>query len=63
MKKNKQSTIVAYRNASPVNTHQGVLIDQGALWHRKFNKPYLVLVDEDEYLTADFNTNTFQPVK
>ena len=49
-----------YRNLLPVTTHQGVVIDPGALWKHHFNKKFFVLVDEDEYLTADLESNNFQ---
>ena len=50
-----------YRNSHPVTSQQGVEIDQGALWKRDFNKNFLVLVDEDEYITAQFNKQIFKP--
>lgn len=56
------SKLENFRNTIIVVTHQGVEVDPGALWIRTENKNFLVLVDEDEYLTADFNTQTFNPV-
>lgn len=54
-----KTTIDRYRNTRPVTSHQGVDIDTGALWHRQTGKDLLVLVDEDEYITADFNDHIF----
>jgi hypothetical protein len=50
---------IAYRNLHPVASHQGVEIDKGSLWHREADKDFLVLVDEDEYITAVFIPNLF----
>lgn len=57
-----KTIIIEYRNTHPVNSIQGVLIDQGALWEKEKNKDFLVLVDEDEYITAVFNKTIFKPV-
>ncbi len=56
------SKLIQYRNTIIIETHQGVDVDPGALWERLENKNFLVLVDEDEYITADFNKNWFNPV-
>jgi hypothetical protein len=50
---------IAYRNLHPVASHQGVEIDKGSLWHREADKNFLVLVDEDEYITTDFILDFF----
>jgi streptogramin lyase len=50
---------IAYRNPRPVASHQGMVIDKGSLWHREADKNFLVLVDEDEYITADFILDFF----
>lgn len=57
-----KATIEDYRNLRPVLSHQGIGIDTGALWHRQNGKDYLVLVDEDEYITADFKEDLFEPL-
>lgn len=51
-----------YRNTLPVTTLQGVLIDEGALWKKEKNTSILVLIDDDEYLTADFSTEIFKQI-
>lgn len=56
------TTFVEYRNIRPVLSHQGMDVDTGALWHREQGKDFLVLVDEDEYITADFNTHIYIPL-
>ena len=54
-----KAKLIAYRNLRPVASHQGVEIDKGSLWHREADKNFLVLVDEDEYITTDFILDFF----
>ena len=47
-----------YRNITEVESNEGMQVDKGALWDKRGDK--FVLIDEDEYITHDFNQHLFK---
>ena len=43
-----------YRNKIDLTSKQGVIVDAGSLWRLKDG--IMVLVDEDQHITSDYNS-------
>ena len=52
-----------YRNNQDVRSLQGVEVEAGSLWDYYPKIELLILVDEDQHLTADFDAQMFAPAE
>ena len=50
-----------YRNKIDIVTDQGVEVDAGSLWIR--DEDQMILDDDDQHITADYNPEEFSPVE
>lgn len=50
-----------YRNKIDITSDQGVEIEAGSLWIR--DEDQMILDDDDQHITADYNPEEFSPVE
>jgi len=50
-----------YRNTKPLVLEDGTEVDAGQLW--KMQHEYLLMVDDDDYVSSDFDPNAFERVE
>lgn len=49
-----------YRNVKPTIADQGVLVDEQSLWELDKSNNRMVLIDQDQYLTAPIDHHLFK---
>jgi hypothetical protein len=61
-KHNSSGESLYYRNKNDLESREGIEVEAGSLWKLNPETSELVLVDEDQHITAIFDTSIFQQI-
>ena len=50
-----------WRNKEDLLSIEGIEVEAGSLWKRVQEKPFLVLVDNDQYVSSHLDEELFEP--